>query len=408
MLSVPPRHGKSELVSKYFPAWYLGTHPDNRIILASYEAGFASAWGRKARNLLEEHGHLFNVEVSADNSAADNWSIQGREGGMMTAGVNGPATGKGANFLLIDDPVKNYEEAHSLTYRERAWSWFTSTAYTRLEPQGSIVLIMTRWNEDDLAGRVLSQLTHENWQEIRIPAIAEANDVMGRSLGEALWPQRFPIHRLRIIEKTLGSYLFSALYQQRPTPDEGGMFKRAWFTQFVDLEAVPKDAQFVRYWDKSGTVNGGDYSVGILMACHDDTYYVCDEVRGQWSAHARNQIIEQTADLDSQWCKKYQIGIEQEPGSGGKESAEYSVKQLAGYSVFVDRVTGAKEDRARPFSSQCEGGNVRLVRSKKNWNREYIEEMVGFPNATNDDRVDGSSGAFNRLALHKKKRAILF
>lgn len=407
VLSVPPRHGKSYLVSHHFPAWYLGFYPDRRIILASYEADFAAGWGRKARLLLEQHGSIFGVKVSADSSAANRWDIEGREGGMVTAGVGGAITGKGADLLLIDDPVKNYQDAHSETLRETAKNWLTSTAYTRLEPNGSVIIIMTRWHADDLAGWVLRELTHENWEELRFPAIAEENDVLGRKPGEALWPARYNAERLRKTEKTLGPYQWSSLYQQRPTPDEGGMFKRAWFTQFIDRDAVPKEARFCRYWDKAGTTNGGDYSVGILMAWHDDIFYVVDEVRGQWSAHTRNKIIEQTAELDSATTKKYEIGIEQEGGSGGKESAEFSVKQLAGYTVHAERVTGTKEDRARPFSSQCEGGNVKLVRdgSNKRWNREYIEEHCVFPNGTHDDRIDASSGAFNRLALHRKRRA---
>jgi len=156
MVFMPPRHGKSQLVSRFFPAWYIGTHPHNRIILASYEADFAAGWGRKARDLLEEHGpSLFGLKVSPDSSAASRWDLFNFDGGMNTAGVRGPITGKGGSVLIIDDPVKNDQEAMSPTYRESTWDWYRATFSTRVQNDGAIVLVMTRWHEDDLAGRLL-------------------------------------------------------------------------------------------------------------------------------------------------------------------------------------------------------------------------------------------------------------
>lgn len=403
ILSVPPRHGKSQLVSRFFPAWRLGVMPDRKIILCSYEAEFAASWGRSARGLLAEHGHLFGVSVSKSSSAADRWDIEGREGGMITAGVGGAITGRGGD-VIIDDPVKNYEEAHSETYREKTWDWFTSTAYTRIEPNCSCFVIMTRWHQDDLAGRIKERLTHENWQVIRFPALATECDTLGRKPGEALWPERFSAERLDIIRKTLGSYQFSSLYQQSPTPAEGGMFKREWLSHFVD--AVPVSAKRVRYWDKAATEGGGDPSAGVLMSAADDgLFYVEDVTSGQWSSRARNRIIYQTAELDETRCGKrnYQVWVEREGGSGGKESAEISVRELAGFDVHADLVTGSKESRARPFAAQCEAGNVRIVRGE--WNRRYIDELAAFPTGTHDDQVDASSGAFNKLILCKKKMA---
>lgn len=402
VLSVPPRHGKSELVSKFFPAWFLGVYPNRRVILASYEADFAASWGRKARSILEEHGQgLFGVQVSADSSAANRWDVAGHDGGMMTAGVGGPVTGKGADILIVDDPVKNFEEAHSETIRERTWNWWTSTAFTRLEPRGSAIIIQTRWHEEDLAGKVLRELTHENWREIRFPAIAEEGDELGRPEGAALWPERFDEARLATIRKTIGPYQWSALYQQRPTPPEGGMFKREWFPI---VDAAPADADYCRGWDKAGTTGGGDYSAGVLVAKgKDGIWYVCDVVRGQWAATERDRIIKQTADMDAAQYRKYSVVIEQEPGSGGKQSAEISVKQLAGHSVTIERVTGDKESRAMAFASQAGAGNVRLVRGT--WNRAFVDELCMFPSGTNDDQVDGTSGAFNHLALVRRLTA---
>lgn len=180
LVAMPPRHGKSFLASQYFPAWYLGKFPDRRIILCSYEADFAAGWGRKVRDTLEECGQeVFGVKIRPDSSAANRWDIEGRLGGMITAGVGGPVTGKGADLCLIDDPVKNYEEAASPRYRERAWDWYRSVTYTRLEPDGAVVLIMTRWNEADLAGMILREAEGigEHWEVLTMPALSETAEV---------------------------------------------------------------------------------------------------------------------------------------------------------------------------------------------------------------------------------------
>lgn len=401
ILCVPPRHGKSELVSKFFPAWYLGVYPNRRVILASYEADFAASWGRKARSILEEHGHIFGVKVSCDSSAANRWDIDGHDGGMMTAGVGGPVTGKGADLLIVDDPVKNYEDAHSETIRERTWNWWTSTAYTRLEPNGSAIVIQTRWHEDDLCGRILRELAHENWREIRFPAIAEDNDVLGRRIGEALWPSRFDAQRLAAIKKTIGSYQWSALYQQRPTAPEGDFFQRAWLPI---VEVAPTECERCRAWDKAGTEDGGDYSAGVLMAKDaDGVWYIEDVVRGQWNSFQRERIILQTTQMDAAKYagRKYSVHLEQEGGSGGKHSAEITVKSLAGFEVSVERPTGKKEVRASPLASQAAAGNVKIIRGV--WNREFIDELCTFPSGTHDDQVDAAAAAFNRLALLTRK-----
>lgn len=175
VVSMPPQHGKSELCSKFLPAWFLGVYPTRRVILTSYEADFAASWGRKARDLLDQHGHLFGVRVSKRSSAASRWDIEGQGGGMMTAGVGGPITGKGAHLLIVDDPVKNDEEARSATNRQRQWEWWQSVATTRMRPGGLIVVIQTRWHRDDLTGRILehAQRKGTKWRQVKFPAIAE-------------------------------------------------------------------------------------------------------------------------------------------------------------------------------------------------------------------------------------------
>lgn len=393
IVTMPPRHGKSELCSKYLPPWYLGTHPDHRVILASYEASFAAEWGRKARTVLEEHGpRFFGIRVAKSPSAADHWNVAGHAGGMQTAGVMGPITGKGANLLIIDDPIKNAEEAASETMRAKAWEWWRSTAYTRLEPAGAAIVIQTRWHQEDLAGKLLADMEAggEPWRVVNMPAISAD--------GAPLWPERYPLDALQTIQRTLGSYQWSALYQQRPTPPEGGTFQRQWFPI---VPAIPPGARrAVRYWDKAGTEGGGDYSAGCLMAVHEGIYYVINMTRGQWSALKRETAIECCAERDRQQFPGIQIWVEQEPGSSGVESAAATIRRLAGHAVRADRVTGDKELRAGPFAAQCEAGNVRLVAGP--WNAAYLDELCMFPHGSHDDQVDASSGAFNKLSQRKR------
>lgn len=235
IVTMPPRHGKSELCSKYLPAWYLGTFPDRRVMLTSYEAEFASKWGRDARNLLEDHGGIFGVQLAGDSSAAHRWEIAGHGGGMVTAGVGGPITGKGANLLIVDDPVKNAEEANSITYRQKAWDWYQSTAYTRLEPKAAVIVIQTRWHEDDLTGRLLKEAQQggDKWRVINFPAIANANDLLGRQPGAALWPERYNERRLDKIRRAVGDYVWSALYQQEPRNAEDCVIKSEWLRYYL-------------------------------------------------------------------------------------------------------------------------------------------------------------------------------
>jgi predicted phage terminase large subunit-like protein len=363
-------------------------------------------WGRKVRDLLVEHGPgYFGIAVRRDSTAANRWGIEGHAGGMDTAGVGGAITGKGAHLLIIDDPVKNAEEANSETYRKKAWEWYASTAYTRLEPDGALILIQTRWHADDLAGRVLANAdeTGERWDVVNLPAVADDDDPLGRAPGEALWPERFDADDLAQIRATQGGYFFEALYQQRPGPPDGAMFKLAWLTPPVD--AAPAGCPSVRYWDKAGTAGGGAFTAGVRMTqSRDGIFYITDVVRGQWSAGEREKIIRHTAEQDG---RSVAVWVEQEPGSGGKESAQNTVLNLAGWDVHAEPVTGDKETRARPMAAQAEAGNVRIVRDDdgKRWNRTLVDEMIAFPFGKYKDQVDAASGAFNKLALVKRPPA---
>jgi predicted phage terminase large subunit-like protein len=259
-------------------------------------------------------------------------------------------------------------------------------------------LIQTRWHEDDLAGRILASEDAASWTVISLPALAEEGDLLGRVPGAALWPERFDETDLERIRGVLGTQSFTALYQQRPTALEGGLFKRQWF-KIVD--AAPATAHRVRYWDKAGTEDGGDWSCGCRIARTPEGRYVIEQVtRGQWSALDRERIIRQSAELDG---RELPIWVEQEPGSGGLESAQATIRSLAGWNVHAERVTGDKLIRAQPFAAQCEAGNVDIVRGA--WNASFLDELTMFPNGKNDDQVDATSGAFAKLARSIKRVA---
>lgn len=397
MVSCPPRHGKSEFFSKYLPVWYLGTFPDRKIIWSGYSQAFANSFGRKIRNLVDEFGEqYFGIRLAKDSKSMNSFALANHDGSVNTVGMGGQITGLGAHLLIVDDPIKNSAEAGSETIRNNHWEWWQATAYSRLEPGGAAVVIQTRWNEDDLTGRILENDVEGHWEVLSLPAIATENDQLGREPGEALWPERYPVHILNEIKKTLGSYFWSALYQQTPIPEGDGMFESAWFGH-ADRIPLNRPIKAVRYWDKASTQGGGDYSAGVLMIECDGHFYVADVVRGQWSSLKREQVIRETAEADlERWGGSVRTMVEQEGGSSGVDSAQATIRGLAGFVVGSERVTGDKVTRARPFSSQVEGGNVSLLPGK--WHRDYLSELRAFPNGKHDDQVDASSGAFKEVS----------
>lgn len=389
MLFVPPRHGKSEMVTVRYPVWRLEREPELRVIVGAYNQMLANTFSRKARRIAERR-----LSLTDDRTAVEQWETTAG-GGLRAVGVGAGITGQGGNLIVIDDPVKSREEAESETYRERVWQWYTDDLYTRLEPGGAIILIMTRWHEDDLAGRILASEDAGRWSVVNLPAEAEQDDPLGRAPGDPLCPERFDADALADIRRVLGSRSYTALYQQRPQPPEGDVLKREWFTQFVDEAHAAHVTARVRYWDMAATEAGGDYTVGVRVATtRDGRYYIEDVVRGQWSSQQRDTIVKQTAETDGRGCY---VRREEEPGSSGKDVSAAFVRLLAGFPVLpAERVTGDKAVRVQPFAAQAEAGNVVLVRGA--WNKPYIEELTAFPTGTHDDQVDASSGAFNTLA----------
>ncbi len=408
MIFMPPRHGKSELTSKYFPAWYLGHFPDKRVILTSYEADFAATWGYKARNLLIEHGHLFGIRVSNDSSARNRWDIEGHAGGMSTAGVGGAITGKGADLFIIDDPVKNAEEANSRTHREKAHAWYRSTAYTRLEPDGAIIIIQTRWHEDDLSGRLLSE-EPDKWEVISLPAIAEEGDPLGRMPGEPLFPRRYDKAKLMEGKQTLGSYWFSALYQQRPQDEEGAIFKRQYFKYF---EVTP-DEYILHTGDNTkniqktkckifqtcdpaaSTKNTADYFVLATWAqTPDNELLLVDLIRTRLEGPEQINLFKTAF---STWSPVFQA-VE----SAGVGKTLYQMLVREGLPIRELKPDKDKVTRALPAAARMEAGTIYFKRGAP-WLVDYEDELTTFPTGAHDDQVDVTSYAVQNIFKQKPK-----
>ncbi len=399
MIFMPPRHGKSELVSRLFSAYYLLKHPGRWVGINSYAAELAYTFSRNSRDNYTRAGG----QVKHDAAAVKHWETN-QGGGLWAAGVGGPITGKGFHLGIIDDPLKNAEEAASETIRAKQKDWYDSTFYTREEPGAAIIVIQTRWHEDDLSGYLLNKEYEEepeNWHIVDFEAIKEPDrpayadsctvEHDSRKVGEPLAAERYTIEKLEKIKKRIGSYFWAALYQQRPSPREGGMFKREWFDI---VNQVPSKSHYVRYWDKAGTKDAGAYTAGVLLAAYKGTYFICDMIMGQWEAAEREKIISQTLEIDAAKYGRVYTYIEQEPGSGGKESAQATIIRNPGYVIQADKPTGDKVLRAEPLAAQCEARNVKII--KGHWNERLLNILTSFPNGIKDP-VDAASGGFKYL-----------
>jgi predicted phage terminase large subunit-like protein len=400
MLFMPPRHYKSEMTTVRYSAYRLERDPGMRVIIGAYNQILADKFSRKTRRIVESR-----LPLSRERTAVQDWETP-QGGGLRAVGVGGGITGQGGDLIIIDDPVKSREEAESQAYRDRVYEWYTDDLYTRAEAGAAIILIMTLWHEDDLAGRILASEDGPNWTVVRLPAEAEADDPLGRALGAPLCPDKFDADALADRRRVLGDYSYNALYQQQPRPRDGAMFQRSWFTI---VGAAPAEADRVRYWDNAGTKDGGAYTCGVLMARDRTTglFYVEDMVRGQWEAPERETMKRQTAELDKARYGKVTIWNEQEPGSGGKESAQSTIRNLAGFVVYAEPVTGDKVTRAEPFAVQAAAKNVKIVRDtpERLWNAGYLDRLCAFPTGKYKDDVDASSGALNKLTGRKVVRA---
>lgn len=393
IINMSPRFGKSLTTSTIFPAWYLINKPDDRILFTAYESDFASIFGMKARDIVDQHGHNWDIFVNKKSKARNAWDLEGYLGGMNTAGVGGSLTGRGADVLIIDDPIKNAEESMSETTKEKIWDWFLSTAYTRLEPDGVIIIIQTRWAIDDLTGRLLEE-SDENWKTLIYPAMDD--------YGNSTWEERFSTQRMREIKAQVGDFWWNALYMQDPRFKEGGMFnsKKIKLVDHIPCKVIRK----VRAWDigTAGDVSDNpDYTVGALLHLGEDSnVYIRDIVRMRGTP---SQVEDQILKCASKDDMDTVILIEQQPGSAGIIVKNYYSKMLRGYPLSWSFPSKAKAERATPLSTAIDLGDIYYFDGP--WKQDFFNELDAFipDKCAYDDQVDAVSMGFNYLKGFSKR-----
>lgn len=385
MLLLPPGSAKSTYASLVFPPWFLANRPWAHVIAASHTASLARSFGRGVRALIQEHESRLGLWLDPANRSAGRFGVIGG-GSYFATGVRGPVTGRRADLLLIDDPVKSQAEADSGSARDHLWDWFRSDLVTRLKPGGRVVLVMTRWHPDDLGGRLLQ--SSEAWRVVRLPALAEADDALGRPIGAPLWPEWEDEIALRRKRSVLGDRTFEALFQQSPRSSGGRLFKVAQLP-IVNEEASGTQ---VRAWDLAATQDG-DWTVGVLLTrTAEGSYQINNIKRFQGGPEMVVQTIREVAERDG---NSVTVGLPQDPGQAGRAQVMYLTKALAGFRVVSSRESGSKETRAMPVASQVNAGTVTLLRGA--WNRDFLEELQDFPGGAKDDQVDALSRAFSMV-----------
>lgn len=412
MVLMPPGSAKSTYGSVLWPAWHLGHRPGHCIIGASHTAELAERFGRRVRGIVSDeryggsaqHPGIFGsaAGISGESRAAGRWDTLSRSE-YYAAGVGGAITGRRADVALIDDPVKSRDEADSEIVRARVYDWYLADLRTRLKPGAAIVIIMTRWHEDDLAGRILPEQYDgesgsirardgEDWEVLALQAIAERDDdPLGRSAGAPIWPQWQSADALAQERISQGPRNWEALYQQRPHPREGTLFKTE---RMLTIDIAPAGIECVRGWDLASTEKIGsadpDYTAGVKIgATADGMLYILDVRRQQTSPHGVETMIRDAANGDG---KRVRIGLPQDPGQAGKSQVAHLTRLLPGHVVVSSPETGSKERRAEPIAAQIEAGNVRMI--KGNWNVEFLDELKAFPSGRHDDMVDALSRAY--------------
>lgn len=389
MVMMPPGSAKSTYASVLFPAWFM-IRGDQSLITASHTATLAQDFGRRVINAAREHCKTLGYDHRS--GGGDLWYTT-NDCRVLSAGVGGAVTGSRADLALIDDPVKSREEADSERIRDVAHNWFRADLLTRLKPGGRIVLIMTRWHEDDLAGRLLMD-EPDRWHKLCLPAIADVGDPLGRAPGDALWPAWQPLATLEDLRRSLGERDFASLYQQSPRAGDGTIFNTSLIRT---IDAAPAGGKLIRAWDLAATAQIGtrdpDWTVGVLLQkTAENGFVIHDVARLRGGPDEVEATITATASRDG---RNVTISLPQDPGQAGKSQVLYLTRKLMGYSVKSHSITGDKATRAAPFASQVNVGNVAMVRAQ--WNRALLDEMASFPSGTHDDQVDAGSDAFAEL-----------
>lgn len=404
-IHMPPQHGKSKTITETLPSWYLGRHPDHSIIEISYSEDFAKKFGRRNRAKISEFGkELFGIELAKDSSSASQFEIQGHQGGMLSRGIGTAITGNPCHLMIIDDPIKNKSEAYSPTFRDRIYDEWVNTFRSRLQAHAKIIIIMTRWHEDDLVGRLLEE--EKNIRYLRIPCECESSeDLLGREIGDALCPElgkdRIWLHQFKetMISKE-GSLAWNALYQGRPTAQEGNMIQRDWWQYYDELPEIAEWVMTVDAAFKDEAQN--DYVAIQVWGKTNANMYLIDAVKKH--LNFPNTVLE-IRRLRGMY-DKCKITLIEDKANG---SAIITMLRSEMTGVIPIEPNGNKVSRVQAILGAIESGNVYLPHGKK-FTEDFINECSSFPNGAHDDQVDAMSQALNRLIYQrgalKKKRDI--
>lgn len=394
IVAMPPQHAKSSTVSVLTPAWYLGTFPHRNVLLASYAAKLAKSLGRRARQIVESTGRsAYEVAVDPDVKAAGEWRLDGFGGGMVSAGVAGDFRGRSGDLVIVDDPIKDSKQALSPGYLDGLWDWFTSVLEGRLSPDATLIVVATRLHERDLAGRILSEFGDE-WDHLRLPAIAEPGDALGRKVGEALWPERYDEAYLERRRRRVGSFWWAAEYQQRPAPAEGGIIQKAWI-RFWGTAQRPRPERFdevILSVDANlKETRGGSFAVIQVWGRLGADVYLLDELRGRWGFEGLLRAFETLANRYPAAGRKLV-----EDTAAGPAAMSILSRKWSGVTPIKVAGLGSKVARLRAVAPVFETGNVYVPNPElpgNAWVRVYVESLCAFPNGEGTDEGDATSQA---------------
>ena len=437
LLGVPSRHGKSTLISKNFASYFLAHFPNDKVILTAYSQGLASEFGGQVKDVLNYYGNLspYKVSLSTDSKAKNKFKLNHPyHGQMLAVGAGGSILGFGAGLFIVDDPIKNVADAESKVKQQRLADWFGGTAKTRLERRSNglppiMLVIAQRLHLKDLHGiireteptidareglailRSGGTIDPNTWIDLNIPAICDSpDDLLGREIGEALWPQQRSTEWLMAERKAMGSYLFNAIYQGQPVERDGNIFKREWFMDDrthqiynqITKDELPSDLPMMRYWDFAASGKDGDQTSGLLTGYDGENLYFIDLVHGNWSSNEVLKRFKKTAHRDGRGVL---IKIEQEPGSGSKLliSRFRNEKDLRRYHIRADKVNLKKNVRSFDLEAIAEDHRCYFVKAP--WNIDLIDQLVSFTGkeGASDDMVDTATGSARHWLRPKRK-----
>ena len=436
LLSVPSRHGKSTLISKFLASYFLSYYPNDQVILSAYSQSLASQFGGQVKDIINYYGETlspYNVRLSTDSHAKNKFKLQGYDGQMIAVGANGSLMGFGAGLFIVDDPIKNVADADSETKQNNLREWFNGVVRSRLEKRTNgrppiIIVIAQRLHLKDLHGIIKEnspyidgkeafnilenggRIPFNTWVDLNIPAICTnpEEDILDRNYNEVLWPYQRNYEWLMNEKKEIGSYLFNAIYQGQPQERDGNIFKRGWFMNtdtneiYRQLDEIPEDLPRMRYWDFGASGTKGDATAGALTAWDGTNLYILDINTGKYSASQVLTNFEKTALHDG---KEVKIRIEQEPGAGSKLLINQFRRNptFKHFNIRGDKVRIKKNVRSFNLEALAESGSIYWL--KRPWNMDIIDHLVSFTGADGrpDDITDSLTGSCNIWRRPKPK-----